>query len=288
MIAAAVTPRGKKGDLDFGAAFELVDFLCARGVRGIAFFTAAGEYPAFGLEERARLVYLATKRSRVPLFAGIGGITLDDSLFLAREAARAGAGGVLLPPPHFSTYGQEDLREFYLQFGSQVGVAANAYLVDTPTVASRIAPETARELLATGRFAGIQDAAGDAARFAGLPGLVLVGEDARFSAARRAGVHGAVSAAAGALPEIVVGLDHAIRTGNEGEVVRLDGLLQEFVRWAALFPFPVLAKVAAAERGLKVGAPTMALSAGRRRQLDEFKEWFRGVKQAQGARSAAG
>ena len=91
VIVAALTPRGKKGELDFGAAFELIDRLCAARVRGIALFTAAGEYPAFSLEERTRLLYLAVKRSRVPLYAGVGSIGLDDSLTLAREARRAGA-----------------------------------------------------------------------------------------------------------------------------------------------------------------------------------------------------
>ena len=42
VIVAALTPRGKKGDLDFGAAFELIDRLCAAGVRGIALFTESG------------------------------------------------------------------------------------------------------------------------------------------------------------------------------------------------------------------------------------------------------
>jgi 4-hydroxy-tetrahydrodipicolinate synthase len=101
VIVAALTPRGRKGDLDFGAAFELIDHLCAAHVRGIALFTAAGEYPAFSLEERTRVVYLAAKRSRVPLYAGVGLIGLDDSLSLAREARHAGAEGVFLPPPHF-------------------------------------------------------------------------------------------------------------------------------------------------------------------------------------------
>src|ERR1035438_7801357 len=104
VIVAALTPRGKKGDLDFGAAFELIDRLCTARVSGIALFTAAAESPACGWEERSRLLYLAAKRSRVPLYAGAGSIGLDDSLNLARGAQRAGAAAVLLPPPHFFRY----------------------------------------------------------------------------------------------------------------------------------------------------------------------------------------
>src|SRR4051812_23069314 len=96
ILAPALTPRDPKGGLDFGAAFEQVDFLSSAQVHGIVLFTPLGEYPAFSLEERGRLLYLAAKRSRVPVYSAIGGITLDDSLTLAREARRADAAGVLL------------------------------------------------------------------------------------------------------------------------------------------------------------------------------------------------
>src|SRR6185369_16791616 len=76
---AAITPRGKQGEIDLGASFELIDHLCAAGVRGIVLFSEAGEYPAFSVEERSRLVYLAAKRSRVPVLAGIGSATVDLS-----------------------------------------------------------------------------------------------------------------------------------------------------------------------------------------------------------------
>ena len=170
VIVAALTPRGKKGDVDFGAAFELIDHLCAARVRGIALFTATGEYPAFSLEERTRLVYLAAKRSRVPLFAGVGSISLDDSVNLAREAQHAGAAGVFLPPPHFFRYPQDgaprilpSVRGTGPRGGSQIWIA------NTPAVTSPIAPETALELLATGRFAGLEDPGANAAFFATSP-----------------------------------------------------------------------------------------------------------------------
>ena len=38
--AAVSTPRSGQGDIDFGAAFELIDRLCAAGVRGIVLFGA--------------------------------------------------------------------------------------------------------------------------------------------------------------------------------------------------------------------------------------------------------
>ena len=81
--AAAITPRGKTGDINFGAIFELIDYLCSARVEGIALFTAWGEYPALKVDDRARLTHLAVKRSRVPVLAGVGSATLDHSLALS-------------------------------------------------------------------------------------------------------------------------------------------------------------------------------------------------------------
>src|SRR5437773_1767268 len=109
VIVAALTPCDKDGDLDLGSAFELIDFLSKAGVAGLALFTATGEYPALGPDERARLAYLASKRSRVPVLAGVGSATLDHSLGLAREARDSGVAALLVPPPFFFPYQQDDI-----------------------------------------------------------------------------------------------------------------------------------------------------------------------------------
>jgi dihydrodipicolinate synthase/N-acetylneuraminate lyase len=181
-IAAAVTPRKRHEEIDFGAAFELIDFLSRARIHGIALFTAAGEYPSLAADERSRLLYLAVKRSRAPLFAGIGAATLDGSLALARQACEAGAAAVLLPPPHFFRYEQDDIREFYLQFAVQAGSRLPVYIVDTPEWTTPIEPETLHDLLATGRFAGVADTISEAA--CAVPELVaaLRSDDAALEA----------------------------------------------------------------------------------------------------------
>jgi hypothetical protein len=53
-------------------------------------------------------------------------------------------------------------------------------------------------------------------------------------------------------------------------------MLQEFQGWTQRFAQPVVLKVAAELRGLKVGPLPVPVSAERQRALDEFREWFRG------------
>ncbi|MBZ5725906.1 MAG: dihydrodipicolinate synthase family protein [Acidobacteriia bacterium] len=277
--AAAVTPRGKQGDVDFGATFELIDYLGAARVQGIALFTAAGEFPALAPDERSRLLYLAVKRSRVPVLAGVGSATLDLSVALAREARNAGASALLLPPPHFFRYRQDEIREFYLQFVAQVGSGTGILLSHTPLYASGLEVETATGLLATGQFAGIEDASGDLEFFSGLQAAagalpVLVGSDAVFTRAREAGAAGVVSPIACAVPELLVALDRAICAGDREKTGRLDGMLQEFAEWMDQFPQPVAVKAATALRGVKTGPAPVPLPPARQKKLDEFREWF--------------
>jgi len=267
--------------VDFSAAFEMVDHCCKAGIRGVLLFGEEGEYPAFTVVERSRLVYLAVKRSPVPVLVGVGSPTLDLSVELAQEALGAGAAAVLLPPPCFYHYQPDEIAEFCTQFARHMERDAAIFLYNTPCTASETPVETAVRLLETGLFAGIDDAGGDPQSFACLRAAagrgsfqLLVGHDRLFPAARAAGC-GAVSAAACAVPELLVALDRVTGAGNRAEVDRLSGLLGEFLDWTARFPQPVMVKTAAALRGLKTGPLPVPLSPGKQRLLEEFREWFR-------------
>lgn len=270
VAAAAITPRGKNGEVDYGAGFELIDHLCKGGVGGILLFGPAGEYPAFSPEERSRLVYLAVKRSRVPVLAGVGSATLDASIDLAREAQNADAAALVLPPPLFFRYDQDDLRAYYCQFAAELGS-------DPPVVVYRtgaLEVETTLELWESGRFGGILDATGDPDaldRMRAAGAAVLPADDTIAARAARCGL---VSTAACAVPELVSALHRAIRGAATGTVQALDRALQEFVRWSARFPEPVAVKLATGLRGLKTGSLAVPLSPAKQKDLDSFRDWF--------------
>jgi 4-hydroxy-tetrahydrodipicolinate synthase len=280
VYAAAITPRGTQGEVDYGAAFELLDFLAKGGVDGIALFTGAGEYAAIPAAERSRLVYLAVKRSRIPILCGVGSATLNDSIQLAREACDAGAAGLLLPPPYFFRYRQDDIREFYLQFAAHVDDGTVTFLSNNPVYTTAIETETAGALLSSGRFAGIEDGSGCPQTFAclqavaGNPARVLAGNDPFLADAIRAGAPGAISGVAGAVPELVTALNRAIRAGDQPQTEHLERRMQEFIAWCREFSQPAILRVAAGLRGIKTGALAVPLSAAGLKRLEEFREWF--------------
>jgi 4-hydroxy-tetrahydrodipicolinate synthase len=282
VIAAAVTPHGKRGDdPDIGATLDLIDFLCKAGVQGIALLGSTGEFVNLKFDDRVRLVYLAVKRSRVPVLAGVSHSTLDGALALGREATAAGAAGLLLMPPFFFRYRQPEIREFYLKF-AEMSHGAPIYLYNIPAFTSGISSETAGQLLSTGRFAGIKDSSGDWDNFQALcrhkqehPFTLLVGHDAIFVRARQAGADGVVSGVASAMPELLVALDRAIAQHDDAEIQRLDARLHAFLERIEPFPTPVAIKAALAARGLKTGPHPVPLAPETLAALDEFRDWFR-------------
>ncbi|MBI2680002.1 MAG: dihydrodipicolinate synthase family protein [Candidatus Solibacter usitatus] len=283
VYVAAVTPHRREGhEADLGAMLELVDFLSAAHVDGIALMGSTGEFLHLTFPDRIRLVHLAVKRSRVPILVGVAHSTLDGAVELAREGVAAGAAGLLLMPLYFFRYQQEEIREFYREFANELGSAARILLYNIPIFTNPIAIETAVDLLSSGLFAGIKDSSGDYEYFARLlalrgqkPFSLLVGSDRIFTRARQAGAGGIISGVACAVPELLVALDRAIRSGHTAQVDRLDAHLQEFLNWLEKFPTPVGVKMAAAERGLKIGPLATPLSPASSRLLDEFREWFR-------------
>ncbi|HVX66097.1 MAG TPA: dihydrodipicolinate synthase family protein [Bryobacteraceae bacterium] len=268
VIAAAVTPRRDTPEIDLGSAFDLMDMLGRTGVNGIALMSAAGEFPHFSLEERGRLVSLAVKRSRVPLLAGVSHSTFAGALSLAREAADAGVAGVLAMPPYFFPYSQEDVREFYLRLAERLKGAVPVWIENAPRFTTPVEFSTAKELIATGQFAGIVEGGDNLAQLVAERGAtpfgVLAGTDALATGAREAGADGIVSAAASAIPELVV----ALRPG------KLEVRFAEFLAWTRELPPPVIIREAARRRGMKGSGPASPPGPEGARKLAEFGEWF--------------
>ena len=283
VYAAAITPRREGPGIDLAGVFDLLDFLGRGGVDGIALMGSTGEFLHFPVIERCRLISLAVRRSRVPILAGVSHSTYDGALSLAREAALAGAAGVLLMPPYFFAYAQEDVRHFYVQFAEALKGTIPIYLYNIPSYTTGISAPLAGELLSTGLFAGIKDSTKSWEDFEALrevrercPFTLMAGQDVLYARARLAGADGVISGIASAIPELHVALDRALVAGQAERAAALDRRLQEFVAWVWEFPAPVAIREAAAVRGIRPGPPAAPPSPSARRKLDEFGEWFRG------------
>jgi 4-hydroxy-tetrahydrodipicolinate synthase len=279
---AAVTPHRRDGhEADYGAMLELVDFLSRFGTQGVCLLGEAGEFLNIRFADRIRLVHLAVKRSRVPVIAGVSHSTLDGAVELASEAISSGAGGLLLMPPYFFRYDQEDVLQFYQEFAAQIPSRIPILLDNLPHFTTPLDSDTVRRLLAGGRFAGIKDSSGDPAYFQQLLALqsqmgflLFSGADRGYAEIRSQGASGLISTAAGVVPEVYTALARASVEGATQKADLLECRIRELAGWMDRFPVPVAAKTAVALRKLKTGPLSVPLSPAKDAMLVEFQKWF--------------
>ncbi len=283
ILAAAVTPRrSRELSIDLAAALELMDFLYEGGVDGISLLGSTGEFVHFMLEDRARMLDFAVKRSRLPVLVNISHSTQDGAIFLGQEAISSGVAALLLMPPYYFSYSQETVRAFCLQVGEELAKEVPVYLYNAPPYCSQLSVETASDLLASGIFTGIKDSSGDyeftkelLGRRAGRSFEIYAGDGKMYSRLRAAGADGAISDVACAIPDLVVRLDRAIMAGEQDLIVRLDARLQEFNDNIKPFTAPAGIKTALAQRKMSTGALATPLGTKGQRELAAFGGWFK-------------
>jgi len=254
-LAALVTVRRPSGHtIDIGPALDIIDFLVGHGVTGIALLGATGEFVHFDVEERMRFAHMAIRRSRVPLLVNVSHSTLEGALTLARDAAQSGAAGLLLMPPHFFRYKQQELREFYRRFADHAADLPPTFLYNLPFFTTGLEAATACEVLATGRFAGIKDSSGNLDLFEALaaqrdrqPFTLLIGNDSILAARR----HRAAAAQA-----------------------RLAQRLAEFIEKIDPLPTPLGVQEALALRGFPMALAPTRLGPDLLAHRELFRAWF--------------
>ncbi|HZQ53290.1 MAG TPA: dihydrodipicolinate synthase family protein [Bryobacteraceae bacterium] len=283
IYAALATPRqpnASKGDA--AALLDYLDAIVAAGVDGLVLFGSTGEFVHFDVEERMRILMLAIKRSRVPMLVNVSHSTLAGALDLAEGAIANHAAGVLLMPPYFYRYTEDQIGEFYSQFAKELAGRVPIYLYNTPQFTNAISAGLAERLFSTGAFAGIEDSSGDWQLFTQLsrlrPGLrfqLLLGSESVYFRAKEDGADGLVSGIAAALPELIVALHRALASNDSEYVSQLNARVTEFLAYVGKFPATIVIKQAAFLRGWNLNNFAFPLDEDSAAELIGFRGWFR-------------
>lgn len=279
---AAVAPRRSNGhEIDLSAALDVIDFAETTPAQGISIMGSTGEFVHYDFEDRQRYLQFVLKRLRKPALPSVAHANIDGSLRLAEIAMDHGAAGVLVMPPYYFRYDAEAIRRFYLEFADQMEDSAPIFLYNIPFFSSPLPVELAEELLGTGRFAGIKDSSGDPAYYqrllafrqaSGKPFTMIIGNDVAFTAGRQAGADGVISGVACAIPELICGIEAALRAKDAAQVARLEARLQECLGWLNKYPVPTALKRALKLRGLAMGPDALPMG----NSFAPFDAWFPG------------
>lgn len=184
LLTAMVTPFDDKGDLDLASARALATHL-VDDLRhdGLVINGTTGEAPTTTDEEKAALVAAVVDEvgNRAHIVAGVGTNSTRHTCELARQAAAAGADGLLVVTPYYSRPPQEGLLSHFRAAADATDLPVVVY--DIPSRAGiPVQTETLVRLAEHPRIVAVKDAKGqivESAKVIAATGLAYyAGDDA--------------------------------------------------------------------------------------------------------------
>jgi len=244
-MVAIVTPF-KNGKIDEGKFREIIDFQIENGTQAIVPCGTTGESATLTHEEHNSVIEIAVKQTkgRVPVIAGTGSNSTDETILLTRHAKETGADAVLLITPYYNKPTQNGLIAHYTKIAESVDIPMVLYNVPGRT-AINMEPETVARLSELKNIIALKEASGNLSQISKIISLcnivILSGDDALTLPILSLGGKGVISVAANIAPKDTAEMVTAFEKGDITKARRLHFKL--FPLFKALFietnPIPV-------------------------------------------------
>jgi 4-hydroxy-tetrahydrodipicolinate synthase len=166
-----------------------------------------------------------TVNKRVPVVAGAGSNSTEETIDLTRYAKKAGAQGVLLITPYYNKPTQEGLYQHFKKVAQSVDIPIVLYNVPGRTGVNML-PATVARLRDTQSIVGIKEATGDMKqvseiiRLCGKDFDVISGDDFTTLPLLCLGGVGAISVTANVVPADAAGMFDAFFAGKREEALK--------------------------------------------------------------------
>lgn len=206
-MVAIVTPF-KDGRIDEKALARLIEWHIKEGTDAIIPCGTTGESATLDYEEHYRVIELTVKtvNKRIPVIAGTGANSTDETVMITKKARKLGADAALLVAPYYNKPTQEGLYQHYKMVAESLkDFPLILYNVPGRT-AVNILPSTVARLAEIKNIVGIKEATGDMKQVSELIRLcgdkitVLSGDDFTTFTMYALGGKGSISVTANILP----------------------------------------------------------------------------------------
>lgn len=160
-IVAIVTPF-KKGKVDEKALCELIEWHISQGTNAIVPCGTTGESATLDYKEHYRVIDITIKtvNKRIPVIAGAGANSTDETIEITKHAKKSGADAVLLVAPYYNKPTQEGIFRHYKTVAEKIDIPIVLYNVPGRT-AVNILPQTVARLAEIKNIVAIKEASGD-------------------------------------------------------------------------------------------------------------------------------
>jgi 4-hydroxy-tetrahydrodipicolinate synthase len=254
---ALITPFTRSGDLDEAAVRRLGRRQIDAGIHFLAPCGTTGENPTLTAFERRRIVEILAGEAagKVPILAGAGGYNTKDVIELARELAKAGAGGFLSVTPYYNKPTQEGLYQHYRAIAESTPLPIVVYNVPGRTGVN-VEVATLLRLAAIPNIIGVKEASGNMQQMCeicrALPSdfLVLSGDDAMALPLMAVGGRGVISVISNEMPAEVARMIEAAERNDFAEARAIHHRIMPLMLANFVEANPVPVKAAMAAMGL--------------------------------------
>jgi 4-hydroxy-2-oxoglutarate aldolase len=263
-----VTPFTPDGEVDQRAIASNVDRYLASPLTGLVVLGSNGEAAQLEEDEADRVI--GTVRERVPkgrpMLVGTGRESTRATIAASKRAAALGADAVMARTPSFykPQMTSENFIRHYTEVADASPVPVLLYNV-TMYTGVNLLPDAVEKLSEHPNIVGLKDSGNDMLQIGDYltrskPGFtVLAGAAPTLFSAAALGVHGAVLALAGLVPDLCVQLFDHVRAGRVDEARTLQRRLLPLARSIGpIYGVPGL-KAALDLAGLKGGVPRAPL-----------------------------
>ena len=254
-IVAVVTPFKNNG-IDEKALSNLIEWHISEGTNAIVPCGTTGESSTLEYKEHYRVIELTIDvvNGRIPVIAGTGANSTEETIMMTEKAKTLGADGALLVTPYYNKPSQEGLYRHYRKIADTVDIPIVLYNVPGRT-AVNLLPQTVARLMDSDNIVAIKEATGDmkqaseVLRLCGDRITVLSGDDFTAYPLMALGGRGAISVSANVAPADVSAMFKAYENGNFEESRRLHFKLDPLNKAMFLETNPVPVKTALSMMG---------------------------------------
>lgn len=124
-----VTPFTDDYEIDEASTRALVDFIIEGGAHGIIALGTTGEFFSLSPDEKRKMVDIVIDqgKGRIPILFGCADSGTKQSIQLAQYAESKGADAILLPPPYYFPFFENDIEEHFIQVAKSINIPVMAY-----------------------------------------------------------------------------------------------------------------------------------------------------------------
>lgn len=228
VYSALMAPYDRKGKVNFNMIERLVDAQGKAELKGFYLCGSSGEGLLLREEERIDIVkaVVNTVGKNKKIIVHVGHPSTEVSVYLAKEAEKAGVHAISSIPPIYYKIGEDGIFKHYKMISTSTGLPFFAYIIPSLT-GFNVSIELAKKLSQIKNFAGFKYTAFDLFRIPsmlkliGKRGVIFTGSDELSFQGLTFGAAGSIGTNQNIIPSAFVEIYNLFKSGKMQEAMRL-------------------------------------------------------------------